>query len=186
MLQRAQQVPSLPTFVFELAAATWVFSTGHLLKTLLSYWLYACPRHQTSLVENIALHGAVTRVWIKSVITMQRGIETIDQLPTGQLKPCVCCSHTRAESRPKNLFQATSLQWNCFRTKNHGITTSIQIWSSSLCMTAFSTTKWCKEIFVEQHGSIHREDHQGQQPIEYDLPPFTIASDYCVLISYPL
>ena len=37
MLRTAQQVPSHPTFVFRLAAATWVFSTGHLLKTLLSY-----------------------------------------------------------------------------------------------------------------------------------------------------
>ena len=104
MLRRAQRVPSLPTFIFPLAAATWVFSTGHLLKTLLSYWLYACLRHQASLLESIALHGFVTRVWIKSVITMQPRIETIDQLLTNQLKPCACYSHTRAKSRPKNLF----------------------------------------------------------------------------------
>ena len=37
MLRKAQQVLSLPTFVFRLPTATWVFSTGHLLKRLLSY-----------------------------------------------------------------------------------------------------------------------------------------------------
>ena len=69
-----------PASSWGLPGSNHVISTGHLLKTLLSYSFVCVPHsHWWSYIPSFVIHCIVTlRFWMKSVISR---LETIDQLP---------------------------------------------------------------------------------------------------------